>query len=95
VGELGSGYGAVLADETDYTREVLDVRVLPDAEVGGTDAAFGDDGGGFGEDSAGTANGASAKVDEMPVVGKAVFARVLAHRGNRNAITKRNIADLE
>ena len=84
-----------LAEKADDTREVLDVRVLPDAEVGGTDAAFGDDGGGFGEDSAGAANGASAEVDEMPVVGKAVFAGVLAHGGDGNAVTKRNIADLE
>ncbi len=95
VGKLGSGYGAVLAEEADYAREVFDVRVLPDAEVGGTDAALGDDGNGFGDDGAGTANGASAEVDEMPVVGKAVFAGVLAHGGDGNAVTKRDIADLE
>lgn len=77
-----------LAEKADDTREVLDVRVLPDAEVGGTDAALGDDG-------ACAANGASAEVDEMPVVGKAVFAGVLAHGGDGNAVTKRNIADLE
>ena len=95
VGELGSGYGAVLAQEADYTREVLDVCVLPDAEIGGTDATLGDDGRGFGEDGACAANRTSAEVDEMPVVGKAVFARVLAHGGDGNAVTKRNIADLE
>ena len=95
VGELGSGYGTVLAEKADDTREGLDVCVLPDAEVGGTDAALGDDSGGFGEDGARAPNGASAEVDEMPVVGKAVFARVLAHGGDGNAVTKRNIADLE
>src|ERR1019366_7196216 len=50
VRELRSGYGAVLAQESGDTREVLDVRILPDAEVGGADSALGDDGGGFGED---------------------------------------------
>jgi hypothetical protein len=74
VGELSSGYGTVLAEETHYPSEVLDVRVLPDAEVGRTDASLGDDGGGFGEHRARPANGASAEVDEMPIVGKAIFA---------------------
>jgi hypothetical protein len=95
MGKLGSGYGAVLAEEADYAREVLNVCVLPDAEVGGADAALGDDCGGFGEDGARAPNGASAEVDEMPVVGKAVFAGVLAHGRDGNAVTKGNVADLE
>jgi len=61
----------------------------------GTDATLGDYGGGFGEDSASPANSASAEVDKMPVVGKAVFAGILAHGRDGNAVTKRNIADLE
>jgi len=95
VGELGSGYGPVLAEEAHYTSEVLDVCVFPDAEVGGTDATLGDYGVGFGEDSARPANSASAEMDEMPVVGKAVFAGIFAHRGDGNAVAERNIADFE
>jgi hypothetical protein len=95
VGKLSSGYRTVLSEETNHTRKVLDVRVLPDAEVGGTDAAFGDDGGGFGEDRASPANSASAEVDKMPVVGKAVLAGILAHRGDGNAVAEGNIADFE
>jgi hypothetical protein len=95
VGELSSSHGTVLAEEAHYPSEILDVCVLPDAEVGGTDAALGDDGGSFGEDGACAPNGASAEVDEMPVVGEAVFAGVLAHGGNGNAVTKRDIADME
>ncbi len=79
VGELSSGYRTVLAEETHYPSEVLDVRVLPDAEVGGTDATLGDYGVGFGEDSARPAYGTRAEVDEMPVVSKPVFAGVFAH----------------
>ena len=85
----------MLAEETHYPSEVLDVCVLPDAEVGGTDATLGDYGVGFGEDSARPANSASTEVNKMPVVGKAVFAGILAHGRNGNPVTKRNIADLK
>ena len=79
VGELSSSHGTVLAEETHYPSEVLDVCVLPDAEVGGTDAALSDYGSRLGEDSACSAYGTRAEVDEMPVVSKAVFAGVFAH----------------
>ncbi len=95
VGELGSGHGSVLADEMDDAGEVLDVLVFPDTEVAGTDAAFGDDGSGFGEDRACAADGTSAEMDQMPVIGEAVFAGVLAHGGDRDSIAKRDIADLK
>ena len=78
VGELSSGYSTMLPEEADYACKILDVRVLPDAEVGGTDATLGDYSVGFGEDSARPANSASTEVDKMPVVGKAVFAGILA-----------------
>jgi len=95
VGELSSGYRTVLAEEAHYPSEVLDVLILPNAEVGGTDATLGDYGVGFGKDSARPANSPSAEVDKMPVVGEAVFAGILAHRGDGNAVAERNIADLE
>jgi hypothetical protein len=75
--------------------EVVDVRILPDAEVGGTDAAFGQRGIGFGEDRAGSAQGAGAEMDEMPVIGKAVLAGILAHGGDSDSIAEGNIADLK
>ncbi len=37
------------------------------------------DGVGFRDDEAGTANGAAAKVDKVPVVGEAVYCGVFAH----------------
>jgi hypothetical protein len=85
----------MLAEETHYPSEVLDVCVLPDAEVGGTDATLGDYGSRLSEDGACSAYGTSAEVDKMPVVGKAVFAGILAHGRNGNPVTKRNIADLK
>ncbi len=75
--------------------EALDVLVLPDAEIGWTDAAFGQDGGGFGEDGAGATDGAGTEMDQMPIIGKAVFTGILAHGGDGNSITEGNITDLE
>ena len=79
VGELGAGVGAVLVQEGGDALELGDVLVFPDAEIAGGDAAFGADGVGFGDDEAGTADGAASEVDEVPVVGKAVYAGVFAH----------------
>ncbi len=56
------------------------------------DAAFGFDGGGFGEYQAGAAGGHLAQMHEMPVVREAVVRRVLAHRGNDDAVLQRDAA---
>ncbi len=93
MGELGSGNGSVVANKADDARQILDVLVFPDAEVGGADASFGEHGVGFGEHRAGSSDGAGAEMDEMPVVGESVFAGVLAHGGDGDSITEGNIAD--
>jgi hypothetical protein len=76
-------------------RKFFEVRILPDAEVSGTDAAFRQDGDSFGEDGTCSADGARAEMDEMPVIGEAVFTGVLAHGGDGDSIAESNIADLE
>jgi len=70
-----------------------DVAVLPDAEIVRGDAAFGKDGGGFREDEANTSDGATAKMDQVPVVGVAVAAGVLAHRRDSDAVGQSEIAN--
>jgi hypothetical protein len=85
----------VVAEEVDDAREVLDVLVLPDAEVGWTDAPFGQDGDGFGEYGARAADGARAEMDQMPIVSKTVFGGILAHGRDGNSITEGNIANLK
>jgi hypothetical protein len=95
VGELGSGDGAVTAKEVGDAPKVLDLIVLPDSEVGGTDATFGNYGVGFGEDRTGASDGAGAEMDKMPGVGETVFAGVLAHGGDSDAISEGDIPDLE
>jgi hypothetical protein len=69
------------------------VLVLPKAEVLGADAAFWGDGSGLGEYEGCAADSAAAKVDEMPVVGEAVFAGVLAHGRDDDAIREGKGAD--
>src|SRR5580704_7127147 len=75
--------------------ERRNVLVLPDTEVRGRNAALGHDCGGFQHHQACAALGAAAEMHEMPVVGKAVFSRVLAHRRHTNAVRKSDGTKLE
>ena len=67
------------------------VVVLPDAEVVRGDSSFGKDGGGFREDEACTSDGTAAQMDQVPVVGEAVAAGVLAHRRDSDAVGQSEI----
>jgi hypothetical protein len=95
VSELSAGVGAVLVQEGGDALELGDVLVLPDAEVAGADAAFRADGVGLGEDKGGTAYGAAAEMDEVPVVGEAVSGGVLAHGGDGDAVGEGEAAKFE
>ncbi len=53
--------------------QARNVLVLPESEILRTDAALRRDRRGLGEDESRSADGAAAEVDEMPVVGEAVF----------------------
>lgn len=75
--------------------ERRDVLVLPDAEVRRRNAALGQDCGGFQHHQACAALGSAAEMHEMPVVGKAVFGRVLAHRRHPDAVRKSHGTKLE
>jgi hypothetical protein len=66
------------------------VRVFPDAEVLGTDAAFGGDGSRLGKNQRGASDCATAQVHKVPIGRKAILAGILAHRGYDNTILKRN-----
>jgi hypothetical protein len=72
VRELHGGHAAVGANEFRDAGERRDVRVAPDAEVAGSDAAFGRNGSGFSEHDARSADSAAAKVYEVPVIGEAI-----------------------
>ena len=62
--------------------------IVVDARTPERDPPARRDAGRLAEDEPGTADGARAQMDEVPVVGRAVLRRVLAHRGDDDAIRK-------
>src|ERR1700726_1516265 len=86
MGQLHSGDASLFMNETDDSSQHLDVPVCPDAEVLRTDASLGKNGRGLSQDQAGTSDGATAKMNEMPVVSVSIVARVLTHRRDERPI---------
>ena len=64
----------------------------PDAKIVGRDAAFGGDGRRFGEHQRGAADRAGGQVGEVPIVGEAIDAGILAHRRDPDAIGENGLA---
>jgi hypothetical protein len=103
--QLDAGRGAVAAHEARDALERLRLRVLPETEVVGRDAPLGRDRGGLGDHQPGAAGGERAQVHQVPIVGEAVLARVLAHgrggdavaqgeRAKRQRIEERHLANV-
>jgi hypothetical protein len=93
--ELGARDGALAFDECRNAGEEFDVLVFPNSEILGTDPAFGDNRIGFRKNDCCAAHRAAAEMNEMPVVGKAVSTRVLAHRRNDDAVGNRETTNGE
>jgi hypothetical protein len=93
VRELNRCVCALPVQEVHDPGERGNVVVLPDAEVVRGDSSFGKDGGGFREDEACTSDGTAAQMDQVPVVGEAVAAGVLAHRRDSDAVGQSEIAN--
>jgi len=87
--QLDGRNASVGAEKLSDSSKRRDVRVRPDAEVAGRDAAFGRDSGGFSEHDASATDGASAEVYEVPVAGKTVDRTVLAHGRDADAVGQR------
>ena len=92
MGELDAGHCALLAHEAEGAREGFDVAVVPEAEVVRADASLGHHRGRLGDHGAGAALREAAEVDQVPVGGDAVHARVLAHRGHDDAVAQAQVA---
>jgi hypothetical protein len=95
MGELSAGVGAMLVKEGGDALEFGDVLVFPDAEIGRRDAAFGADGVGLSDNEPGTADGAAAEMDEVPVVGKSIDAGVFAHGRDGDTVWQSKAAELK
>ncbi len=95
VRELHPGNGALRFDEAKNPRQHFDVIVFPKSEVFRTDASFRQDGRCFRHDQRGAPDRATAEMDEVPVVGEAVGARILAHGRNADAVPQADVPQLE
>jgi len=93
--QLDACHGALLPDESRDARQHLDVLVPPDSQIRRRNAPKGFDGSGLGKHQPGAANRSATQVYQMPVVGKTIFAGILAHRRNGDAVTESDAADRE
>lgn len=92
VGELRTGVCAVLVEEGGDSLEFGDVLVLPDSEVGWSNAGLWTDRIGLRDDETSAADSAAAEVNEVPVAGEAVHRGIFAHGGYNNTVGKREVA---
>jgi hypothetical protein len=95
MGELNARADALSVDELRDARKAGDVVVGVNAEIGGGDAAFSEDRGGFEHDEGGSALGAGAEVDEVPIVGESILGGVLAHGGDADAVGEGDRTELK
>src|SRR5215471_17749605 len=66
--------------------------IAPDTQIFGADPGISSDSSGFRHDQGCTAYGAGCQVNEMPVVGEAILAGILAHGRNKYSVAELNIA---
>jgi hypothetical protein len=81
-------YRTLLLNKCCDLRQFIDVFVLPDPEISRRDPASRLHRGSLSENQCGTADGAASQVNQMPVICKAVLARVFAHWRNRDPVPK-------
>jgi hypothetical protein len=93
VGELDAGDRSLGMDEARDAGQGLDVPVAPDPEVGGGDPAVAGDRRGLDHDQGRAAHGATAEVDQVPVVAQALIGAVLAHGGHDDPVAERHAAE--
>jgi hypothetical protein len=93
--QLHAGDTALLMNETDDPSQRLNVSVTPDTKVLRTDAALGKNGRCLSQHQSSAAHCPAAQMDEMPIIGVAIAAGVLAHRRNEHAIRKLEISNRE
>jgi hypothetical protein len=84
----------LFADETRDSREGFNVRILPNSQILGTDAAFGCYSRRLRENERRTTDSAGTEMNEMPIRGKSIGARILAHGRNNDSIPQRDAANI-
>ena len=93
--QLHPRHRALRFNEMENARQHLDLRVFPDAEIVRADPSLFQDRGRLGENERRPADGAAAEMHQMPVVGEAIGAGILAHRRDDDAVAKKHFAHLQ
>jgi hypothetical protein len=86
--QLHSGYTSLFVNETDDSTQHFDVPVRPDAEVLRADSRLGKNCRCLSKYQSGATDGATTEMNEMPIVGVSIVARVLTHRRDEHPISK-------
>jgi hypothetical protein len=79
MGDLHRWDAVLLFDESGDAGQHWNVLITPNAQILGRDPPFRGHRRGFRKHDRRTANRPAGQMDEVPVVGKAIYARVLAH----------------
>jgi hypothetical protein len=93
--QLHSGDAPLFMNEPDDSTQHLDVFVVPNAKVLGTDPSLRQNRRRLGKYQSGAANRPTAKVNQMPVSSVSVLAGILAHRRDKHPISKVQISNCE
>ncbi|MCY1442621.1 hypothetical protein D9M71_589970 [compost metagenome] len=86
MGQLDAGDGALGGNEASDALQRFDLFIVPQAKVLVCNTPVGRDRRGFGKYQSGAPDSAAAEVDQVPVIGQAIDARILAHRRYRDAV---------
>ena len=86
MGQLNTRYCSLLVDKAGNALEKRNMLILPEAQVKRGNAALRRYSRGFGNNQAGSAHCPAAQVHQVPVVGKAIRTRILAHGGNYHPV---------
>src|SRR5205823_9142894 len=86
---------ALRLDEPRDAGQLGHVLIFPDAQILWRNPSFRRHRAGLGEHQPRAAHRPRSQVHEMPVVGKTVVARILAHRRDDDAVAERDVADLQ
>jgi hypothetical protein len=88
VGDLNCGDGAHAMNEIGNASQRLNVAIVIDAHVTGSDTALRSDCAGFDENESGAARRSATEMYEVPIVGESIDRGILAHGRNDDPVSQ-------
>src|SRR5262249_14453497 len=86
-------HGPLAGDEASDPRQRLDVRVVPDPQIARADPAVARHRRRLDHDQRTPADGATAEVDQVPIVGHPLAGAILAHRRHHDPVAECHAPD--